>query len=158
MRALASLGMAVLIWAGFFAPLGVSLASAPREAALVPKDEPAALRGESPHVELKAYPPRVAQGEETVVTGRLRGYNLGAAEFCLEPSWTVYGFMVSDGAKVDVPLPADKVQCRDHAFSHRFRFTNAGLYGLRLELRTTGSKVRVADQGFMTVEVVGGAR
>jgi hypothetical protein len=148
MKAYAQIAAAVLMMLGFAAPYGISNPSVPRS-----EQDEATLRGEAPHVALTASPRVVAPGEEITITGRLRGYRLGSSDFCLLPKWFVYGSMKSDGALLEIPIDDDPVQCRDHEFKHGFTFANAGIYGLRLELRTQGSKVRVADKAFIYVEV-----
>jgi hypothetical protein len=156
MRVLLNLAAFNLIMAGSFAPMGVSQASAPREVAARPRvNDVSALRGEAPHLELKSEPRPAAPGEEVTVTGRLRGYNLGSSDFCLAPKWVVFGTLRVDGARVEIPIEPQDVQCRDHSFKRGFTFVNAGLYGLALELRTQGTKARLQERAEIFVEIGG---
>jgi hypothetical protein len=153
MRALLRLAVAAVIVAGAFAPRAISEASAPKALPSLPKED--TLRGEAPHLALKAAPRPAAPGQEVTVTGHLRGYTLGSSEFCLSPKWIVFGTMRTDGARVEIPVEPDDVQCRDHSFKRGFTFTNAGLYGVALELRTQGTKARRAERAEIFVEIGG---
>jgi hypothetical protein len=108
---------------------------------------------EAPHVEMTLDPKRVAQGEEITVTGRLRGYELAGSDFCLQPRWDVFARSASGGLLQLKVIPPDPMQCRDHEFRHTFRFALAGDYVVRLELRTTGTRVRLQDWGFSHIDV-----
>jgi hypothetical protein len=152
LRALAQFAAAALIVVGFMTPMGLAVADA-RDAAAAKRTPEPRLRGEAPHLALKVRPQPVKVGAGVTVTGALRGYSL-ADEFCLKPRWIVYGSDATTGRLAEIPIDDEPAQCRDHEFKYLFRFTNAGVYGIRLELRTTGSKVRMAEMGLVFVEVI----
>ncbi len=154
LRAAIAVLFGIVITAGSFAPYGLAVADA-RDAAAknAPPAVIAPLRDEAPHLSLKAKPAHVRPDEELTVSGELRGYELGGSDFCLQPDWNVYGTNKDGGLhRLDVK-PPDPAQCRDHEFVHVFKFANPGVYGIRLVLRTTGSKVRVAEWGVVYIEV-----
>jgi hypothetical protein len=152
LRLLAAVVGTVLITLGSFAPMGLAVADA-RDAAAAKRTPEPRLRGEAPHLAMKAKPQPVKVGDGVTVAGVLRGYNL-VDEFCLKPKWIVYGSDATTGQLAEIPVDDEPAQCRDHEFKYVLRFTNAGVYGVRLELRTTGSKARTAETGLVFVEVI----
>jgi hypothetical protein len=152
LRALAQFAAAALMVFGFLTPMGLAVADA-RDAAAAKRTPEPRLRGEAPHLALNAKPQPVKVGAGVTVAGVLRGYNL-VDDFCLKPRWIVYGSDAATGQLAEIPVDDEPAQCRDHEFKYVLRFTNAGVYGVRLELRTTGSKARTAETGLVFVEVI----
>lgn len=146
-RAVLYLAAAALIAMGSLMP---ACASAPPRAAR--GTAPNAIRGEAPHLELQLSPRHVTVGQELLVTGILRGYGIANEDFCLTPEWQVIARDRKTGAELTLPVDA-AAQCRDHLFQYKFSFIHAGIYGLRLELRTGGSHVRLQDQAQIFVEI-----
>lgn len=136
----------LLITAGSFAPSAIS-----ETKRSVPKPT-VTLRGEAPHLEMSTDPLHGTIGQEITVKGVLRGYNLAGSDFCLKPRWIVFASNAA-GDLVGIPFDSDPVQCRDHEFSRGFSFAFAGTYAVQLELRTTGTKVRLAEWKQKFVEV-----